>query len=73
MSTDDRGIVTFVELGGVVAVLNIPEVSWDHVVSPGDVISEGQELAFTVLSVETEDDGRERVSLSLKRAPSRPR
>jgi hypothetical protein len=66
--------VTFVELGGVVAVLNIPEVSWDHVDSPGDVLSEGQEMAFTVLSVETEDDdGRERVSLSLKRAPSRPR
>ncbi|MEU0084229.1 DUF6817 domain-containing protein [Streptomyces sp. NPDC006274] len=66
--------VTFVELGGVVAVLNIPEVSWGHVDSPADVISEGQELAFTVLSVETEDgDGRERVSLSLKRTSSRPR
>ncbi|MER6612776.1 DUF6817 domain-containing protein [Streptomyces xantholiticus] len=59
--------VTFVELGGVQAMMNIPEVSWSRVDSPADVIGEGQELAFTVLGVETEDaDGRERVSLSLK-------
>ncbi|MGI5403029.1 S1 RNA-binding domain-containing protein [Streptomyces sp. CA-135486] len=55
--------VTFVELGGVEAQMNIPEVSWSPVDSPADVIREGQELPFTVLSV---DMSRERVSLSLK-------
>ncbi|MFK4223316.1 S1 RNA-binding domain-containing protein [Streptomyces sp. NPDC019890] len=55
--------VTFVELGGVEAQMNIPEVSWSPVDSPADVIREGQELPFTVLGV---DMSRERVSLSLK-------
>ncbi|MEV4334807.1 DUF6817 domain-containing protein [Streptomyces sp. NPDC049597] len=59
--------VTFVELGGVRAMLNIPEVSWHRIDFPTEVVREGQELAFTVLGVETEDaDGHERVSLSLK-------
>lgn len=55
--------VTFVELGGVEAQMNIPEVSWSPVDSPADVIREGEELPFTVLGV---DMSRERVSLSLK-------
>ncbi|MFF8844465.1 DUF6817 domain-containing protein [Streptomyces sp. NPDC015127] len=59
--------VTFVELGGVQAMMNIPEVSWRRIDFPSDVIRVGEELAFTVLDVETEEvDGRERVSLSLK-------
>ncbi|MFJ8073216.1 DUF6817 domain-containing protein [Streptomyces sp. NPDC096176] len=59
--------VTFVELGGVEAMMNIPEVSWSRIDFPTDVIHEGQELAFTVLGVDMPDrDGRERVSLSLK-------
>jgi predicted RNA-binding protein with RPS1 domain len=55
--------VTFVELGGVEAQMNIPEVSWSRMDHLSDVLREGQELAFTVLGV---DMSRERVSLSLK-------
>ncbi|MBT2439743.1 S1 RNA-binding domain-containing protein [Streptomyces sp. ISL-36] len=55
--------VTFVELGGVVGMMNIPEVSWGVYDFPGDVISEGQELPFEVLAV---DLSRERIFLSLK-------
>ncbi|WP_329115731.1 DUF6817 domain-containing protein [Streptomyces sp. NBC_01353] len=55
--------VTFVELGGVEAMMNIPEVSWRPVDTPADVIAEGEEHAFEVLDV---DIDRERVSLSLK-------
>ncbi|MET9374397.1 DUF6817 domain-containing protein [Streptomyces sp. NPDC002992] len=55
--------VTFVELGGVEGMMNIPEVSWEVYDVPGDVIREGQELTFEVLGV---DLGRERISLSLK-------
>lgn len=55
--------VTFVELGGVEAMMNIPEVSWRPVDTPAEVIAEGEEHAFEVLDV---DMDRERVSLSLK-------
>ncbi|MEU1282571.1 S1 RNA-binding domain-containing protein [Streptomyces sp. NPDC005805] len=60
--------VTFVELGGVDAMMNIPEVSWRPLDSPADVLREGEERAFTVLSVEIAEDGdgRDRISLSLK-------
>ncbi|MFF8608322.1 S1 RNA-binding domain-containing protein [Streptomyces sp. NPDC015346] len=55
--------VTFVELGGVEGMMNIPEVSWGFYDVPGDVIAEGQELAFEVLAV---DRSRDRIFLSLK-------
>ncbi|MEU6877860.1 DUF6817 domain-containing protein [Streptomyces sp. NPDC046712] len=55
--------VTFVELGGVEGMMNIPEVSWGVYDVPGDVIRQGQELTFEVLGV---DLSRERIFLSLK-------
>lgn len=55
--------VTFVELGGVQGMMNIPEVSWQRRESPRDVIAEGEEHPFEVLDVDLD---RERVSLSLK-------
>lgn len=55
--------VTFVELGGVEGMMNIPEVAWGVYDTPGDVISEGQELPFEVLGV---DMSRERIFLSRK-------
>ncbi|MEU3745377.1 MULTISPECIES: DUF6817 domain-containing protein [Streptomyces] len=55
--------VTFVDLGGVEGMMNIPEVSWRPFDLPGDVIAEGQELVFQVLGV---DESRDRVFLSLK-------
>nr|WP_315892718.1 S1 RNA-binding domain-containing protein [Streptomyces sp. P9(2023)] len=55
--------VTFVELGGVEAMMNIPEVSWHHIGTPADVIAEGEEHVFEVLGV---DMTRERVFLSHK-------
>ncbi|MFC8275672.1 DUF6817 domain-containing protein [Streptomyces sp. NPDC057271] len=55
--------VTFVELGGVEGMMNIPEVAWGPYDLPGDVIREGQQFSFEVLGV---DLGRERIFLSLK-------
>ncbi|MGW2202980.1 DUF6817 domain-containing protein [Streptomyces sp. NPDC001774] len=55
--------LTFVELGGVQATMNIPEVSWYRYDGPSDIIAEGEEHAFEVLDV---DMTRERISLSLK-------
>jgi len=55
--------VTFVDIGGVKAMINIPELSWRPVGHPSDVVSVGQEITAEILDV---DLIRERVSLSLK-------
>lgn len=55
--------VTFVDMGGCVAMINIPELSWQHVDHPSDLLSVGQEINARILDI---DQVRERVSLSLK-------
>ncbi|MEV7114294.1 S1 RNA-binding domain-containing protein [Streptomyces anulatus] len=55
--------VTFVDIGGFTAMINLPELSqrpFDH---PSDVVSVGQEVTAEVLGV---DMVRERVQLSLR-------
>ncbi|MFJ9849813.1 S1 RNA-binding domain-containing protein [Streptomyces sp. NPDC101150] len=53
----------FVDLGGLEGLIRIPEISWQHISHPGDVLETGQEVTVKVIDV---DPGRELVSLSLK-------
>ncbi|MEU9110917.1 S1 RNA-binding domain-containing protein [Streptomyces sp. NPDC048483] len=53
----------FVDLGGLEGLIRIPEISWQHISHPGDVLEVGQEVTVKVTDV---DPGRELVSLSLK-------
>ncbi|MFJ4498893.1 S1 RNA-binding domain-containing protein [Streptomyces sp. NPDC088864] len=55
--------VTFVDIGGFEAMINLPELSWRPFDHPSDVVSVGQEISARILDV---DPIRERVSLSLK-------
>lgn len=55
--------VTFVDIGGFEAMINVPELSWRPINFPTDVVSVGQEITAEILDV---DLARERVSLSLK-------
>ncbi|CCK24926.1 hypothetical protein BN159_0547 [Streptomyces davaonensis JCM 4913] len=55
--------VTFVDIGGFSAMINIPELSWRHINHPSDVVTVGQEISAEILDV---DMMRERVPLSLK-------
>ncbi|MEV0374463.1 S1 RNA-binding domain-containing protein [Streptomyces sp. NPDC050636] len=55
--------VTFVDIGGFEATINIPELSWRPINHPSDIVSVGQEINAEILDV---DPIRERVSLSLK-------
>jgi small subunit ribosomal protein S1 len=55
--------VTFVDIGGFEAMINIPELSWRPINHPSDVVVIGQEISAEILDV---DPIRERVSLSLK-------
>ncbi|MGV9709021.1 S1 RNA-binding domain-containing protein, partial [Streptomyces sp. NPDC003483] len=55
--------VTFVDIGGFTAMINISQLSWRPVAHPSDVVSVGQEITAEVLDV---DMIRERVPLSLR-------
>ncbi|MFI1732911.1 S1 RNA-binding domain-containing protein [Streptomyces acidicola] len=55
--------VTFVDIGGFTAMINIPELSWRRFDHPSDVVAVGQEISPEILDV---DLVRERVALSLK-------
>lgn len=55
--------VTFVDIGGFTAMINIPELSWRPIKRPSDVVGVGQEITAKILDVDLE---RGRVPLSLK-------
>ncbi|GAB3910638.1 hypothetical protein GCM10027612_86870 [Microbispora bryophytorum subsp. camponoti] len=55
--------VTFVDIGGFTAMINIPELSWRPINHPSDVVTVGQEVTAEILDVDVE---RRRVPLSLK-------
>ncbi|MBB4944560.1 small subunit ribosomal protein S1 [Kitasatospora gansuensis] len=55
--------VTFVDIGGFTAMINIPELSWRPIGHPRDVVAVGQQITTEILDV---DLVRERVSLSVK-------
>lgn len=61
--------VTFVDIGGFTAMINVPELSWRPVDHPTDVVTVGQEISAEVLDV---DMMRERVALSLKALQTDP-
>jgi small subunit ribosomal protein S1 len=58
--------VTFVDLGGCPAMIDLPEVSHHRIGHPAEVLAVGQRITARVLDV---DPVRERVSLSLKDVP----
>ncbi|MEU5536965.1 S1 RNA-binding domain-containing protein [Streptomyces sp. NPDC020362] len=55
--------VTFVDIGGFTAMINIPELSWRHFDHPSEIVTVGQEISAEILDV---DLVRERVPLSLR-------
>ena len=61
--------VTFVDIGGFTAMINIPELSWRPFNHPSDVVSVGQKITAEVLDV---DMIRERVPLSLRAVQEDP-
>ncbi|WP_435127436.1 S1 RNA-binding domain-containing protein [Actinacidiphila sp. bgisy144] len=61
--------VTFVDIGGFTAMINIPELSWRPFNHPSDIVSVGQQITAEVLDV---DMVWERVPLSLRAAQEDP-
>jgi small subunit ribosomal protein S1 len=67
--TSVRDFGAFVDIGGADGLIHISELSWSHVVNPGDVVREGQELEAIVVRLDRESN---RISLSLKRLQPSP-
>ncbi len=61
--------VTFVDIGGFTAMINIPELSWRHINHPSDVVAVGQQITAEILDV---DMAWERVPLSLRALQENP-
>ncbi|WP_344982034.1 S1 RNA-binding domain-containing protein [Streptosporangium fragile] len=61
--------VTFVDIGGFTAMINIPELSWRRIDHPSDVVGVGQQITAAILDVDVE---RGRVPLSLKALQTDP-
>ncbi|HCS72695.1 MAG TPA: 30S ribosomal protein S1 [Clostridiales bacterium] len=53
----------FVDIGGVDGLIHISDLSWGHIKSPKQVVSEGQEVEVVILSVDKENN---RISLGYK-------
>ncbi len=67
--TSVRDFGAFVDIGGADGLIHISELSWSHVVNPGDVVREGQEVEAVVVRLDRESN---RISLSLKRLQPSP-
>ncbi|GGF87775.1 30S ribosomal protein S1 [Paenibacillus abyssi] len=59
----------FVDIGGVDGLVHVSELSWQHVVHPKDVVSEGDKVRVKVLKV---DPSVGKISLSIKAAQPGP-
>lgn len=59
----------FVDIGGIEGLVHLSELSWKRVSNPADILSVGEEVQVSVLSVDQE---RQRIALSIKRLEPDP-
>jgi small subunit ribosomal protein S1 len=59
----------FVDIGGVEGLVHLSELSWKRVSNPADILSVGDEVQVSVLSI---DQDRQRIALSIKRLEPDP-
>lgn len=59
----------FVDLGGVDGLVHISQISYEHIGTPSDVLTEGEKVKVKVIGVDPEN---ERISLSIKETQPGP-
>ncbi|MCD7722406.1 MAG: bifunctional 4-hydroxy-3-methylbut-2-enyl diphosphate reductase/30S ribosomal protein S1 [Clostridiales bacterium] len=59
----------FVDVGGIVGLIHISEISWAHIKHPSDVLEVGQEVQVTVISANKE---KNKLSLRFKKFEDSP-
>ncbi|MCR5176580.1 MAG: 30S ribosomal protein S1 [Anaerovibrio sp.] len=56
----------FIDIGGIDGLVHISDFSWERVKNPSDVLEEGQEIDVKIKSIAESEDGKLRISLSVK-------
>ena len=56
----------FIDIGGIDGLVHISDFSWNRVKDPTDVLQEGQEVDVKIKSIAKSEDGKLRISLSVK-------
>lgn len=69
---DLKDFGAIVDLGGMEGMVHISEVSWARVARIQDYLSRGEKVRVKVLSIEENDSGRPRISLSMKAVEQDP-
>jgi len=56
----------FVDIGGIEGMVHISEISHGRIKHPSEILKPGQQVKVRVLKIETDKEGRPKVSLSIK-------
>jgi len=59
----------FIDLGGMDGLVHVSELSWQHVVHPGELVKVGEKIDVKILEI---DRDRERISLSIRQTTEDP-
>lgn len=70
--TEIRDFGAFVDIGGVEGLVHISELAYGRVAKAGDVVEKGAKVRVKVLKVESDAQGRPKISLSMKQASQDP-
>ena len=63
----------FIEIApGLDGLAHVSELAWSRVGDPSEVLKVGQDVSVKILKIETLDDGKLRISLSLKQVGAEP-
>ena len=62
----------FVDIGGVEGLVHISQLSWAKIKHPSEVIKVGDELTVRILKIDTDENGKSKVSLGYKKDEENP-
>jgi small subunit ribosomal protein S1 len=56
----------FVDIGGIEGMVHISEISHGRITHPSEILNPGQQVRVRVMKIETDKEGRPKISLSIK-------
>lgn len=62
----------FVDIGGVEGLVHISQLSWNKIKHPSEVVNVGDEINVRILKIETDENGKSKVSLGYKKDEENP-
>ncbi|MDO5479909.1 MAG: S1 RNA-binding domain-containing protein, partial [Clostridia bacterium] len=62
----------FVDIGGVEGLVHVSQLSWAKIKHPSEVIKVGDEITVRILKIDTDENGKSKVSLGYKKDEENP-